>query len=86
MTDTTPTSVIDGSIEVQIVGAIKLALEGATDDQAALSMVRWLVDCAPPIKPGEPGDKASVALLIDVIRALGFSVSTESPSGAYAAQ
>lgn len=71
----------DGSIEIVTMGAIRLALEGAADDETALRVVKWLVDQAPDT---EQGDTASVKLFIEGIRALGFSVSTESPSGAFA--
>ena len=71
----------DGSIEIVTVGAIRLALEGAANDETALSMVKWLVDQAPDTPPG---DTDGVKLFIEGIRALGLSVSTEAPSGAYA--
>ena len=71
----------DGSIEINVVGAIRLALEGAADDQAALGLVKWLVDHAPPT---EDGNTDCVKLLIDGIRAMGYSLSEESPSGAFA--
>lgn len=64
-----------------VVGAIRLALEGAADDEAALNLTKWLVEQAPATKDG---DTASVQLLIDGIQTLGYSLSTESPSGAYA--
>ena len=71
----------DGSIEAQVVGAIRLALEGAADNETALRMVKWLVEQAPD---PDASYTESVKLFIEGIRALGLSVSTESPSGAYA--
>lgn len=61
--------VSDGSIEIVTMGAIRLALEGAADDETALRMVKWLVDQAPDT---EQGDTASVKLFIEGIRALGI--------------
>jgi hypothetical protein len=64
-----------------VVGAIRLALVGAADNTAALSLVQWLVAQAAPTR-GD--DTQPTALFIAGIRDLGFSVSTDAPSGAYA--
>lgn len=70
----------DGSIEITVVGAIRIAFEGGADDHAILTLTRWLLDQA----PGTPsGDTKSVHLLLEGIRAVGGSLSMESPSGAY---
>lgn len=70
----------DGSIETQIVGAIRLALEGAANDETALTLIQWLVRQAPATVSNDTG---AVQMLVDGIRDLGLSVSTDSPSGAY---
>lgn len=70
----------DGSIEIQTVGAIRMALAAAANDEAALSLVQWLVERAPET---DPSDTGSVALLMEGIKDLGFSLSPASPSGAY---
>ena len=70
----------DGSIEIATVGAIRLALAGSANDETALSLIQWLVGQAPET-PEE--DLTSVRLFMEGIRAIGGSVSTESPSGAY---
>lgn len=70
----------DGSTEIQTVGAIRLALEGAANDESALTLVKWLVDQAPET---QAADTESARLLLEGIRSLGFSISTESASGAY---
>ncbi len=70
----------DGSIEIQVVGAIRLALEGAANEKTALTLIQWLVSKAPETLAS---DTDSTRLFIDGIRSLGLSVSTESPSGAY---
>lgn len=71
----------DGSIEIATVGAIRMALNGAANDETALSLVQWLVDQAPDT---DPSDTSSVRLFLEGIKACAMSVSTESPSGAYA--
>ncbi len=70
----------DGSIEIQVVGAVRLALEASANDETMLTLIAWLVSQAPATLAS---DTESVRLLIDGIRAIGGSVSTESPSGAY---
>lgn len=57
----------DGSIEIQTVGAIRLALEGASNDETAMEMVRWLVNQAPETTAQDVG---SVDLFLEGVRAL----------------
>lgn len=71
----------DGTIETATVGAIRLALAGAANDETALTLTQWLVDQAPDTPED---DMSSVRLFMEGVRAVGGSVSTASPSGSYA--
>ncbi len=68
----------DGSIEIATIGAIRLALNAAADEQAALEVIGWLVDQAPDT---EPSDTHSPRLLIEAIKARNMSLSVNAPSG-----
>ena len=68
------------SIEIRVVGAIRLAIEGAANEETALSLIAWLVARAPA---SDPRDVTAPRLLLEGVRDLGFSLSTEVPSGAY---
>lgn len=63
-----------------VVAALRLALDGAADDKAALTLAQWLVRQSPET---ETGDTSGTELLIEAIFTCGLSISTESPSGAY---
>ncbi len=79
-TANTSAATSDGSIEIQVVGAIRLALEASANDETMLSLIVWLVAQAPATLASDTG---SVRVFIEGIRAVGGSVSSESPSGAY---